>query len=361
MKNTAIRGLVILLILAALIIALYFLGELESLISWQGASLLIAALLAFTGPSIMANNNPNKERRVKEEAPSSQNIKQKKEGTPIPQPAPGFALTPEELNAVQEVFRQTEVPYIKLTAKRGYTDVFDSKFGGTPYLPPGFEYPYNRNVHSEKKPLRLLCQLNFAQLPYLQGYPTEGILQFYIPFEDSEDIYGVDFDQPARQDSWRVIYHRHIVEDRPLLQATPYFTDEDAHFPFSGELALEMEQDLMPIIPSDYSWEDFFQNVLETSPIGQVLKTKYNEDDVREALLEFDPDSTGHRVGGYPFFTQGDPREYSEYKDHSILLLQIDSDDEIIWGDVGVATFLITPDALMRCDFSDVHYYWDCM
>ena len=361
MNKTAIRGLVILLILAALIIAMYFLGELESLLSWQGASLLIASLLAFAGPSIMASNKEGKEKRVKEGSPSPQKKKQKKSSTPAPQQIPVFALAPEDLNAVQEVFRQTELPYVRLTATRGCTDVFDSKFGGMPYLPPGFEYPHNKNVHSERKPLKLLCQLNFAQLPYLQGYPSEGILQFYIPFEDSEDIYGIDFDKPTRQDSWRVVYHRHIVEDRALLQDTPCFTDEDAHFPFSGEFSLKMEQALMPIIPSDYSWEDFFQNVLEISPIGQVLKAKYDEDDVREALLELDPNSTGHRVGGYPFFTQGDPREYSEYKDHSILLLQIDSDDEIIWGDVGVATFLITPDALMRCDFSEVHYYWDCM
>jgi len=374
MNKTAIRGLVILLILAALIIALYFLGELESLISWQGASLLVAALLAFAAPFIMANNNANKEKRVKEgssafaeknqdkkEPPSPQKKKQKKAGTPAPQPAPEFALTPEELSAVQEVFRQTELPCVKLTATRGFTDIFDSKFGGTPYLPPGFEYPHNKNIHSEKNPLKLLCQLNFAQLPQLLGFPAEGILQFYIPFEDSEDIYGIDFDHPTRQDSWRVVYHRQIIKERARLQDPPFFADEDAYFPFSGEFALKMEQALMPIIPSDYSWEDFFQNVLESSAIGQVLKDKYNEDDVREALLELDPDSAGHRVGGYPFFTQGDPREYSNYKDHSVLLLQIDSEGEIIWGDVGVATFLITPDALMRSDFSEVHYYWDCM
>ncbi|MCA0296331.1 MAG: DUF1963 domain-containing protein [Actinobacteria bacterium] len=46
-------------------------------------------------------------------------------------------------------------------------------------------------------------------------------------------------------------------------------------------------------------------------------------------------------------------------------LLQLDSslDDpsgEIMWGDMGVACFLIEPERLSRCDFSNVLYTWDC-
>ncbi len=52
----------------------------------------------------------------------------------------------------------------------------------------------------------------------------------------------------------------------------------------------------------------------------------------------------GHKIGGYPFFTQTDPREWEEkYQQHDILLLQIDTDDSlnIMWGDSGVANFFI--------------------
>ena len=38
----------------------------------------------------------------------------------------------------------------------------------------------------------------------------------------------------------------------------------------------------------------------------------------------------------------------------------IDSVGDIDWGDAGVATFLIEPDRLRRCDFSHVLYTWDC-
>lgn len=45
-------------------------------------------------------------------------------------------------------------------------------------------------------------------------------------------------------------------------------------------------------------------------------------------------ESRGQKIGGYPFYTQTDPREWEEtYQEHNILLLQIDTDDslEIIW------------------------------
>jgi len=71
----------------------------------------------------------------------------------------------------------------------------------------------------------------------------------------------------------------------------------------------------------------------------------------------------GHKIGGYPFFTQTDPREWQEkYKQHDVLLLQIDTDDSlnIMWGDSGVANFFIKKDDLLNLDFSNVIYNWDC-
>ncbi|SUC47704.1 Domain of uncharacterised function (DUF1963) [Providencia stuartii] len=72
--------------------------------------------------------------------------------------------------------------------------------------------------------------------------------------------------------------------------------------------------------------------------------------------------SNGHRIGGYPFFTQTDPREYRKEIQDYVLLLQIDSDYEtgILWGDIGVGNFFIHPEDLKNKDFSKVVYNWDC-
>lgn len=83
-----------------------------------------------------------------------------------------------------------------------------------------------------------------------------------------------------------------------------------------------------------------------------------DEEDIYNELAE---NGFGHKIGGYASFTQHDPREY-EYKKHTVLLLQIDSDDDIgsMWGDVGIANFFITPENLRKKDFSNVLYNWDC-
>jgi uncharacterized protein YwqG len=66
---------------------------------------------------------------------------------------------------------------------------------------------------------------------------------------------------------------------------------------------------------------------------------------------------SGHKLGGYPEFTQQDPRKP---QDRQVLLLQLDSDDAMMWGDSGIANFFIDPADLQRGDFSRVAYTWDC-
>ncbi len=75
----------------------------------------------------------------------------------------------------------------------------------------------------------------------------------------------------------------------------------------------------------------------------------------------------GHKMLGYPGFIQFDPREDKEdRKYYDTLLLQIDSDmgedgeDYVLWGDCGVANLFINKEALIKRDFSNILYNWDC-
>ena len=278
--------------------------------------------------------------------------------------------TSNELSSAIDLLQQTTSrPYLKLEAKERSTGVFDSKLGGRPYLPPGFAYPTDLSPQSAGLPLRLLCQLNFSRLPKLPGFPQDGILQFYLTSDLGPEVYGLDFDHPDRQESWRIVYHQEVITDASALQASPDIEQAAAEagvdyrnsFPFDidQEYALEAELAEMPINPHDYGWAEFMEMTFEGSKIGEQLKEKYAEDEIEMALSEALP-ALGHRVGGYPTFTQDDPR-HRAYRDHSVLLLQIDSEDDIVWGDYGVANFFITPEALARCDFSSVLYNWDCL
>ena len=71
-------------------------------------------------------------------------------------------------------------------------------------------------------------------------------------------------------------------------------------------------------------------------------------------------------MGGYPFFTQIDPREGREDLEFlDTLLFQLDSQmakegDLVLWGDCGVGNFFINQEDLKKKDFSNVMFTWDC-
>ena len=94
---------------------------------------------------------------------------------------------------------------------------------------------------------------------------------------------------------------------------------------------------------------------LKTS-IKKLVRQNYPEK--AESLLENIDDfmdesgkdwGGGHKIGGYPGFTQWDPR--GEGDSHDMLLFQLDSDchnskDRVLWGDCGIGNFFINREKL---------------
>lgn len=265
---------------------------------------------------------------------------------------------------------------VRLKPKRGTATVFDSKLGGAPYFPKGMEYPTVREGDNAGKPMRLLAQLNLSALPKLEGFPTEGMLQFFV-FPD--DLYGADLDAPRDQNGFRVIWHESILTDTAALLSEdeiPKNDDDDDIFPFEGEFLLIAEE--VKLAGADQADFRFDKAVAEAynELFGGDVVAMWDADgkgirQVDEPLYDaiFSRSSEKTRMGGFPYFTQDDPRRYNEtLRGHTVMLFQSDSenggdgewDDEICWGDMGVANFFITPEALAKRDFSDVLYTWDC-
>lgn len=230
--------------------------------------------------------------------------------------------------------------------------LWQSKVGGEPYLPLNKEYPHN----AEGRALALLAQINFAELPENDLYPSTGILQFFIDIED--DLWGLDFDEPQNQNNFRVIYYDQIIEDK--TQLTHVFPIQD------------LEQDMNPVT-GQYAvkWRaaEHYISMGDHAFAHKIFDPYAIEDDQIESDEIYDTyddafTASGHHLGGYPYFTQDDPRgNGSRFKEY-ILLFQLDSsgqdDVEILWGDCGVANFFIHPDDLRKGDFSKVLYNWDC-
>ncbi len=269
-------------------------------------------------------------------------------------------MTQENLeNILRETQTRTARKSLKINAVRANgLSIFDSKFGGIPYW--DFSKPYP--VSSEGEKLVLLSQFNFEKIPNLKGFPTHGILQFFIA---ANSLFGMDFDERMTGKDFRVVFHEkidlEITEKSVRAQKIPTTFDEDIanDFPFSGEFSLSFCEEDVKISPCVFSFENEIQKTATSLSV--------NADDVLNDLLsneQFDSlleGSAGSRLGGYPFFTQDDVRSFSDtFSEYTELLFQMDSDSEISWGDSGVANFFITPQDLEKRDFSRVLYNWDC-
>ena len=244
--------------------------------------------------------------------------------------------------------------------------IFDSKFGGIPYLPKDFEVPCDSSNHEQ---FALLAQINCTELPENNLYPKVGILQFWI---GRDDLMGLE-------DDYKVVYFENIdntiTKEEVLTKYKPLDPNNyDQYTPFdptNAEFGLTFEKGISTITVTDYRFEDIVINAIhELYPDEEVSKL-YSDlgADVHEYLYT-SVKELNHAIGGYPNFTQYDPRGYNseegEQSPYDIMLLQVESewkkddDVEIIWGDCGVGNFFISEENLKNRNFEDVLYNWDC-
>lgn len=93
-------------------------------------------------------------------------------------------LSPE-LEKYRDRIEATIKPYVEIAiGNNERPSWWQSKFGGLPYLPKGFDYPQD----FEGKYLFFIAQINFAEVLPLDSFPERGILQFYI---GDTDLYGL--------------------------------------------------------------------------------------------------------------------------------------------------------------------------
>ncbi len=263
------------------------------------------------------------------------------------------------------VYEETSADFtsIKLTDEK--PSIFESKIGGNGYIPHNGDFPVTKNGEQ----LRLLAQIECEKI-VLPEFPKQGLLQFWIL---NDDIYGADFDNMknnAAQNTFRIIYHENIDLTVTEEEVTSKFKenqyDKDGYMPCFGEYSLSYSKKTAGMLECDGRYEKLFCSKFNAAypdtPIESIydLEIDLSDMDGHDEVLE---NSFGHKIGGYPAFTQWDPRE--ENDTHDYLLLQLDSDygngnDKIMWGDSGVANFFINREKLKKLDFSDVLYNWDC-
>lgn len=274
---------------------------------------------------------------------------------------------------VLDILEKNKKPMIEISLSDEKPNLFQSKFGGVPYLPKDKEVPKNK----ENEQLTLLAQINIDELPENNIYPMEeGILQFWIL---NDDVLGLDYDTNLG-DGYKIIYYKDIdknVTEEEVLEKYKPYKDEDSYFPIEGEFSLSFKltdgyfsdsnDDFREIV--DREMKKFYDENKEKYSNILKIYDKENQLNYWEIwdILEEDKEigeklfGAGHKIGGFPDFTQSDIREVGDYE---ILLLQIDSDrtekNEIMWGDCGIANFFIREKDLKELNFDKAIYNWDC-
>ncbi|MFN4081141.1 MAG: YwqG family protein [Saprospiraceae bacterium] len=257
---------------------------------------------------------------------------------------------PQALEPYREALLAMRVPYIRvLSQAQAAASPWQSKTGGMPYLPKGMEWPVSKENNT---PLFFLTQLNFAEMPALDPFPRKGILQFFI---GDDDLYGMNFDDGEDQVNFRVLYHPDPINDPSALQDLPELVEREfgdlPHHPDECyPLRFELAEMLLPA--TDYRFNERF---------GADFFARFGADEW-DVLDEYakSVDAQGHRVGGYAYFTQDDPRTPS---DPMLLLFQLDSDQvmDLMWSDMGVGHFFIREQDLKDLRFDRVLYDWDAL
>lgn len=235
-------------------------------------------------------------------------------------------------------------------------------------------------------------------MPYLPGYPDKGIIVFFINinFGDSTlragDILestnpnefllkfnnllenfvyhsqsannisepyngfpeGIDCDCRIAKDLYKVMYFEDIEKDISKLhqelqkyQERDLFLNFPLHDNTNYSIKFYFEKQYLTIYDYHFDEMPFCEDV-------------YNLPEENKTFLK-----AGHRIGGYPKFSQEDPRKHIDsIKDYE-LLFQLDSEVSeqkkvsIMWGDFGVGSFFIHPDDLKKRDFTNVFFSYD--
>lgn len=274
--------------------------------------------------------------------------------------------------------------------------IYNSKVGGIPYFPKNMPYP--TDLTEMKYPLVFIAQINFEEIPCLEGFPRKGMIQFF--WNGSYDLNYTTFDYSnprfTVQDNYRVIYHPEIEynpdkvmgkeEFSPIFKEKWYNTNVAMipHTRISEPLeqvreAYFMKNMLRALKPyclkyynsekiyptySDYRFEPLFLKYYYEA-VEMPLDTV---DDIRSSVAEKSEEInkyTDAYIGGYPYFVTEDPRNVKKFRKYDTMLfelLSVDTENKYLEiGAYGTMSFLIPGYKLARCDFSDVLFFHESL
>lgn len=244
---------------------------------------------------------------------------------------------------IKQFKKGTEKECYSIKCVEGTPNILDDKMGGKPYLPIGEEYPKDKNGN----PMPLLIQVNLENIE-LENWPKTGILEIFI---------DKDFNWPC---DYKIKYFENGLEYQKE------FPNIDlSNFVLQDSIKIELTKDICHMSLGDYRAnniivdifnEMFDKNVTSIFDIDDVVEGYDWYSDMSDSLSK-----TLANIGGYPDFTQQDPRR-GQFENMDECLIKIDSylDKRLQIGDSGIIFSFINIDDLKKCKFEKGYCDWDC-
>ncbi len=222
-------------------------------------------------------------------------------------------------------------------------DPASSRVGYLGAVTPDFPWPRGYN----DKPMCLIAQLNLAELPPLTGYPTGGLLQFFVA-----DDFSFGSDEAATGGKPGCLVRLIPADELDKAQAAEHIPD-NAEFLLSGGHFTVTGTDTQQGISSAENPVVLHELAEHGLPTDATTARK-----LRRIITAHQPEPYPSIFGdGWGYFFHWDPREVG---DGQRLLLQLHAystqDVQLVLGNEGCMSFLIDDHDLQRCDFSNITY-----
>ncbi|CAL6069333.1 Conserved_hypothetical protein [Hexamita inflata] len=173
-----------------------------------------------------------------------------------------------------------------------------SQLGGSPFVPKSLDFA--RDTTGEILPL--FCQINFANMPAILGFPKSGLFQMFVS--------GGELDEAVNE----AVVFRYL----------------------KAEQLLEESRD-MSAYKTQAPWMLVDSTVKSITGVKKDYKIR-----------------SKHTIGGRPNFVQE-----KVYEDH-VNFLQFDSEDGIMVGENGIMHVFVTNEDLEELNFDNAEFHFDC-
>lgn len=289
---------------------------------------------------------------------------------------------------VDEIQTQSRRPVCYMQLSQEIYGITDSHLGGVPYLPHDGSYP----MGDDGQMLWLCAQINFAQMPAMKDFPTEGILQFFLSDFDCDGGFGLYSEEDGTvQSQWKICWYPEVdntVTEEECAAKMPASWNSKEELSRVPDEPLKMS--FQPIGQEGVDYGDFRFDMLFADALKKRLPEEEPERYKPYEIWDETPGNREHpnrkaleqiieqmkcggcKIGGYPRYEQDDPRLYGEeLPAWDTLLLQLDGDTftypcgDIGWKafislNGGTLNFLIRSEDLRKQDFSKVLAEWAC-